>query len=148
MVVNNGQNVDSGETFWLDRVVVPKNVRIPNNIKDEVRLLSSIFAYNVGNSIELSNSDGKRFDGELDFSMTYNPENQMLGLAFNKGKNDIVSKKVIEAVKKACVDDDFQRYALFALRKKRRTLTGNPKLDLVLSFKNGVVDPSKTFVQS
>ena len=39
--------------------------------------------------------------------------------------------------------DNFQKYAFIALKKKRR----NPKLDLVLSFKNGFVEPKTTFVQ-
>jgi len=143
LVVSGKEDVEPGETFWLDRTIAARDIKIPNNIEDEIRLLSPLFAYNVGNSVELSNPDGKRFTGELDFTLTYNPENQMLGLTFNEGKNIPVSKQVIEAVKKACIDDDFQKYASVALKKKRR----NPKLDLVLSFKNGFVDPKTTFVQ-
>jgi len=142
LIVSGKEDVKPGETFWLDRVV-PTNTRIPNNIKDEIRLLSPLLAYNVGNSIELNTPDEKRFTGELNFTLTYNPENQMLGLQFNEDKNIPVSKEVIEAVKQACTDDDFQRYAFVALKKKRR----NPKLDLILSFKNGFVEPKTTFVQ-
>ncbi len=143
LVISGKEDVKPGETFWLDRIIVAKDIKIPNNIEDEIRLLSPLFAYNVGNSVELSNPDGKKFTGELDFTLTYNPENQTLGLTFNEDKNIPVSKQVIEAVKKACMDDDFQKYAFVALRKKRR----NPRLDLVLSFKNGFVDPKTTFVQ-
>jgi hypothetical protein len=50
---------------------------------------------------------------------------------------------LMEVVKSACMDDDFQKYALVALKKKRR----NPKLDLVLAFKDGFVEPKNTFVQ-
>jgi len=143
LVVSGKEDVKPGETFWLDRNIVAKDIKIPNNIEDGIRLLSPLFSYNVGNSVELSTPDGKRFTGELDFTLTYNPENEMLGLTFNEGKNIPVSKQVINAVKKACMDDDFQRYAFVALKRKRR----NPKLDLVLSFKNGFVDPKTTFVQ-
>jgi hypothetical protein len=41
------------------------------------------------------------------------------------------------------MDKDFQSYALVALKKKRR----NPKLELVLSFKKGFVNPKETFIQ-
>ncbi|MCF7831877.1 MAG: hypothetical protein K9M36_03265, partial [Candidatus Pacebacteria bacterium] len=142
LVVSGKEDIQPGEIFWLDRVV-PVDARIPNNIKDEIRLLSPLFAYNIGNSIELTTPDEKGFSGELNFTLTYNTENQMLGLQFNEDKNIPVSKEVIDAIKKSCMDDDFQRYALIALRKKRR----NPELDLILSFKNGFVDPKTTFVQ-
>ena len=97
----------------------------------------------MGNSIELSTADGKRFTGELNFTVNYNSENQTLGLTLNETGGTPVSKQVLEAVKRACMDSDFQRYALVALQKKRR----NPKLEAVLSFKNGFVDPKTTFVQ-
>ncbi len=119
------------------------DIKVPNNIKDEIRILSPLFVYNIGNSIELVSSDGKRFNGELNFTLTYNIENQMLGLRFDEDKNIPVSREVIEAIKTACMDDDFQKYALVSLQKKRR----NPKLDLVLSFKDGFIDPKTTFVQ-
>jgi hypothetical protein len=139
--LNDGEYLEPGELAWLDTVVEPESIRIPNNIQDEVRLLSPLFSYNVGNSIELVSGD-KKFTGELTFAMTYSLENKMLGLEFVKGSVP-VSRKILTAVKEACMDDDFQKYALFALKKKRR----EPRLDLVLSFKNGFVDPKKTFVQ-
>ncbi|MBI3274340.1 MAG: hypothetical protein HYZ69_04310 [Candidatus Colwellbacteria bacterium] len=141
LIISGAENVRPGETIWLDRVLALEDLKIPNNIEDEIRILSPLFTYNVGNSVELSNPDGRGFTGELDFTIIYNPENQTLGLTFNKDIS--VSKQVVEAVKKACLDDDFQKYALVALQKKRR----NPKLDVVLSFKNGFVDPKTSFVQ-
>ena len=135
-------NVEPGESFGFD-LVIPTNPRIPNNIEDEVRLLSPLFAYNVGNSIELNGSNEKRFTGELNFTLTYDAENEALELEFSKENDSPISKAVVEAVKQACLDNDFQKYALIALRKKRR----NPKLDLILSFKNGFVEPKTTFVQ-
>ena len=66
----------------------------------------------------------------------------MLGLKFNE-ENMPVSEEVIQAIKEACMDYDFQKYALTSLRKKRR----NPMIDLVLSFKNGFVNPRATFAQ-
>ncbi len=144
LVVSGKEDVKYGETFWFDRTIVVKDIKIPNNIKDEIRLLSPLFSYNVGNSIELSNPDGKRFTGELNFTLTYDQKTEKFALVFTKATNTPVSREVIEAVKKACMDDDFQKYAFVALKKKRR----NPKLDLILSFKNGFVDPKTTFVQS
>ena len=141
--VAGGETITPGEIFWLNTVVSSRGIRIPNDIADERRVLSPLFIYNVGNSVELTNPDGRRFNGELDFTMVYNPENKMLGLTFNEENNVPMSKEVIDAIKDACMDTDFQKYALVALRKKRR----NPKLDLVLSFKNGYVDPKTTFVQ-
>gem|GEM_PF-2615216 len=140
LIVSGADNVQPGETIWLERVIKPGDIKIPNNIEDEIRILSPLFTYNVGNSIELSTADGKRFTGEINFTVNYNSENQTLGLTLGEGS---VSKSVLEVVKKACMDNDFQKYALTALQKKRR----NPKLEVVLSFKNGFVDPKTTFVQ-
>ena len=144
LMVSGTDNISPGETIELDRIDPTKNTRIPNNIRDETRFLSPLFGYNVGNTIELTDPNGQKFTGELDFTISYNPETQTLGLTLNKDNSIPVSREVLGAVKKACTDDDFQRYALVALKKKRR----NPKLDLVLSFKNGLVDPGTTFVQS
>ncbi|OGZ58368.1 MAG: hypothetical protein A3B96_01895 [Candidatus Spechtbacteria bacterium RIFCSPHIGHO2_02_FULL_43_15b] len=141
ILIDGEKNVTPGETFWLE-LVVPARTAIPNNITDEIRLISPLFIYNVGNSIELKTSTKKGFTGELNFTLTYNLEKQMLGLKFNE-ENMPVSEEVIQAIKEACMDYDFQKYALTSLRKKRR----NPMIDLVLSFKNGFVNPRATFAQ-
>ncbi|MDO8598483.1 MAG: hypothetical protein Q7S02_00050 [bacterium] len=143
LIVDGGERAKPGETIWLDRVIESGDTKTPNNVDDEIRLLSPLFTYNVGNSVELSNAEGRRFTGELEFVMTYNPESQALGLSLNESTETAVSRSVLEAVKKACMDKDFQKYALVSLKKKRK----NPRLDLVLSFRNGFVDPKKTFVQ-
>ena len=138
----SGESIDSKETFWIDTVVDPEKVVIPNNVQDEARVLSSLFTYNIGNSIEVIGPDGKRLTGEVSFTMTYDPENKQMGLVLG-ADTSAISKELMDAVKESCVDKDFQKYALTVLRKKRR----NPRMDIVLSFKNGFVDPKKTFVQ-
>lgn len=141
--VDEGERAASGESVWLNRVVETEDLFQPNNIEDVVRLLSPLFIYNIGNALELTREGERRFTGEIDFSMTLDESGENLGLMLNPGSRS-VPQEVFDRVKAACTDKDFQRYALIALRKKRR----NPKLDIVLGFKNGYVDPKTTFVQS
>src|SRR5262249_987809 len=98
--------------------------------------------------IELDRLNGDRFEGHIDFSMIFEPDTERLGLTFEKAVDKkegemALSADVIVAIEDACNDPDFQKYALVALKKKRR----NPKLDLVLNFKNGFVDPKESYVQ-
>ena len=85
----------------------------------------------------------KKFTGEIVFNLTYDSQTRKLGFELSKDTTMAIGGNVVAAVKKACEDTDFQKYASIALLKKRR----NPKLDLILSFKDGFVDPKTTFVQ-
>ena len=140
--VGLGEGIREGETKWLTRTVNPENIAIPNNIENEIRLLSPLLAYEIGNKIEVIDRNGRPLTGEITFEMTSNPD-QMLGITLTGGQEK-VSGEAYQTIKSACENKDFQKYAFVALQKKRR----NQKLDLVIAFKNGKVDPKNTFVQS
>jgi hypothetical protein len=142
LMVDEPGGFSPGEAFSLQTMVGGKE-RIPNNVADAVRALSPLFIYNVGNMVELRTSEGKQFTGELTFTLTYDKARDELGLLYSEENGSPVSQQVVNAVRAACMDKDVQKYALVALKKKRR----NPKLDVVLSFKNGFVDPRTTFIQ-
>ncbi|MBP6868584.1 MAG: hypothetical protein KBC16_00540 [Candidatus Pacebacteria bacterium] len=142
LTVGLGEGIKEGETKWLTRTVNPENIAIPNNITNEIRLLSPLLAYEVGNKIEVFGRNGRPFTGELSFELTSNPD-QMLGITLTGGQEE-VSGEAYQTIKSACENKDFQKYAFVALQKKRR----NQKLEMVIGFKNGKVDPRNTFVQS
>ena len=132
----------NGDSTWIP-IKVTQDFKIPDNVTNENLIMTPLFSYSVGNSIEVKNSEGKGFTGELNFEVDYDPSSWQIELVFNGGSSESISDDIKEAVKSACSDYDFQRYAINALQKKRR----NRKIDIALAFTNGKLNPQNTFVQ-
>ncbi|MFM7459189.1 MAG: hypothetical protein ACKO3R_11120 [bacterium] len=133
----------------------PEDIKIPNNIPDTSLLLEPIFYSNFGNRVELID-DGRRFRGKLNFTLSYNKVEQLLNLSFKDPKDGLIKAKtgipeaslpeeLIGVVIDSLVDPDFQKYALTELNNKRGA---NPSLSFSLNFKNGYLDPTKSFIEA
>lgn len=139
-VALDGDVTPESEPLLFDSTVNSTDLKIPNNISDDSLLLSPLLAYNIGNAIEVQGG----FTGGVDFTLTFNEETASFKLQFKGGSSGSISTGLTQATLSACTDEYFQRYAINALRKRRR----NPQLELSISFKNGKMDPRNTFVQT
>jgi hypothetical protein len=118
--------------------------RIPNNVNDERPLLTPLFLYNVGNFVELEDSDSRRVTGDFSFSLEYDKDSNTLKLI--PGKNtEKLPQEVINVVQRAAEDESFQNYALLSLRGKRSTVS---RLNINISYSNGYLDPKSSFVEA
>ncbi len=132
-----------GDSMSIPLIIPNGDLGIPDHVTNENLILTPLFSYSVGNAIEVETPKGP-FTGKLDFELDYDLNSWELKLTFKGGASTSVSKGIEQAVRNACSDYDFQRYALTALNKKRR----NRKIDIALSFRSGKLDPQETFVQN
>jgi hypothetical protein len=132
-----------------------EEIKIPNNIPDTSLLLEPIFYSNFGNRVELIDDD-RRFRGKLNFTLSYQKAEQNLILSFNDSKGGLIKAKtgipeaslpeeLIRVVINSLAEPDFQKYALTELNNKRGD---NPSLSFSLNFKNGYLDPAKSFIEA
>ena len=139
-------DVPVGTTETIESVISDDDLEISDNISDNSLLLSPLLAYTIGNRVEAQIERGggeADFTGEANFSLLYDESEKRFTLTVEEGDMDI-SQELLDEVNNACNDKDFQRYAIDALRKRRR----NPKLGLTVAFKNGKMDPRNTIVEA
>ena len=139
-------NVQQGASVRISNIV--EIASIPDYLKEESLLLSALLAYRLGNEIELSSSaDGtkKPFNGDITFELAFDKTKNEFSLVFSDGKKvGSLNARFWQELTSAWMDPEFQKYALSALRKRRR----NPRLEIIVSYKNGKMNPRGTFVQS
>ena len=144
--ISFGGDVPAGTTAVIESVISDDNLEVADNISDNSLLLSPLLAYTIGNRVEAQTErgDGEAdFTGEANFSLRYDELEKRFTLTVEEG-NINISQELLQEVNNACNDRDFQRYAIDALRKRRR----NPKLELTVAFKNGKMDPRNTIVEA
>ncbi|NQV90139.1 hypothetical protein HQ487_01895 [Candidatus Uhrbacteria bacterium] len=138
--------IQLGAEVAIRRVVAPDALGIPDDVEAEAIFLSSLLAYEVGNTIEVLNSSSgrsRRFTGDVNFEVTYVEEAGRFQLKFTGGDQSTISQPLLNEISRVVQQKDFQRYAISALRKRRRA----SKLSLDVAFKKGFLDPQRTFVQ-
>jgi hypothetical protein len=137
--------------------ISPEDIKIPNNIPDTSLLLEPIFYSTFGNRVELIDDD-RRFRGKLNFTLSYNKVEQSLNLSFKDPKDGLIKAKtgipeanlpdeLIQKIINSLQEPDFQKYALTEteLNNKRGD---NPSLSFSLNFKNGYLDPARSFIEA
>ncbi len=126
--------------FVVEKIIPSGSLKIPDNIKYEDLELSPLLAYNIGRSFQLA----EKFTGNLDFSLTFDRDGDEFRVKFNGGDRDSVSVELLSGLIRALKDEDFQRYALSLLGKRRR----NPQLDVNIAFRRGRINAQDTYVQA
>ncbi len=144
-IANAAGPVTSSTEIAIPNRIMKDDRAIPNNISSETLLLSPLIAYELANRIQLLTSakDKTPYQGEIRFEVSFDAENDLFELQFKAGKLRSISQDLFEAVSATLDDTYVQRYTLSALARRRR----NPRLEIVLAFNKGVVDPRNTYVQ-
>ncbi len=136
---------DAGSVRRIDLTIDPSDLQIPDNMANETLLLSPFLSYELKNNGRLVDEKGG-FTGELRFDILFASAANILSLSYEGGEGapSSISRALGNEIVRICEDKDFQRYAVSALRKKRR----DPKLGIFIRYKDGRVDQQNTFVQT
>jgi hypothetical protein len=119
------------------------NLAIADNVTYEELLLSPLLSYELENRVNFASD----FSGEAQFELVYDDELNNFTVSFKEEENQNqlrISSEFLNIVKDIMSDEDFQRYSLSLLGKRRR----NPKLSAFVSFQRGKVNAKNTFVQA
>jgi hypothetical protein len=159
-IVSDQENSNKEDEISFAASINPAEIKIPNNISDASLLLEPIFYGSLGNKVELLNGD-RRFNGKLNFTVSYDKEQQRMTLSFKDSRNGLIKvtpgttresspqdslpSKLVRSILDSLQDPDFQRYALTELNNKRGV---NPSLSFSLNFKKGYLDPAKSFIDA
>ncbi len=135
-------DVAAGTEVSIPMTLADDERGVPNNINADTLMLSSLLSYEVGNQLQLKSGEGG-FTGEFTFQIRYDEGTKKFTLQFVGGSAPATSLELFRTVENAVSDTYFQRYALSALGKRRR----NPKLEVGVAFREGKIDPRKTYVQ-
>jgi hypothetical protein len=153
-IVSDQKSLKRDEIIFSTRIN-PEEIKIPNNISDTSLLLEPIFYSNLGNQIELLDGD-KRFNGKLNFTLSYNKHEQSMTLSFKGSENGLIQARtgiaeenlpdeLVRKILNSLQDPHFQKYALTELNNKRG---GNPSLSFSLNIKKGYLDPTRSFIEA
>ena len=137
-----------GTQLRVDQLVSSEDFRLPNNTDstDQSELfLSSLLAYNLGTQFNLDS----KFTGGVRFNIRQDPQTSEFLVAYEGGLGGVeaqqgLSSEFLSNIITATSDKYFQRYAINILRNRR----GDPKLGVIIGFRNGKIEIKNTYAQA
>ena len=153
-----------------------EEIKIPSDISDASLLLEPLFYRTFGNRVQLiddskiaTNQTSSRrndssllslrhkgFRGQVNFTLTYDRADELMRLDFSGDRNGLIrdGKQIpeqtlpdalIRNIVGSLTDCDFQKYALIHFNNRRGA---NPSLSFSLNFRNGYLNPAKSFIEA
>ncbi|HEY1041152.1 MAG TPA: hypothetical protein VGE63_00295 [Candidatus Paceibacterota bacterium] len=125
--------------------IIQEEVSIPNNVRRFELIIAPVIAYNLGNAIEIFDTEGKGITQDFEFTIVQG-EDGMLSLEYPEGQKPI-NQELYRSVIDAVSDDTVLTYVGMVLKRKRVRSGRLKNLMFNISFKNGKCNPGGFFVE-